>query len=289
MKRLLAFAFAFFAFFAVEAAAARISPALWRLSSPNATVVMMGSVHVLPPNTNWQSDNVRRAAQQADVFVFEVPTDDSTGQMVAQTIAARGRLPEGQTLHGMLSPSARLDLDHVLEKLNLPAATLDGVRPWLATLMIDQKLMTDLGQTSPGPDFSLAAEAAHKGKEIRYLETAEQQIALLAPEDPKVELEFFESSLKDFDDPKTEVDRLTNAWKMGDVAAIAALSDAEFAEYPQAKAYFLDDRTKAWADKIAVMAQERKTFFVVVGMAHMVGANGLPALLRAKGFTVDGP
>ena len=40
--------------------------------------------------------------------------------------------------------------------------------------------------------------AQTRGKPIRYLETIDQQIALLAPSDPKVDLEGFEAFLKEF-------------------------------------------------------------------------------------------
>ena len=51
----------------------------------------------------------------------------------------------------------------------------------------------------------------------------------------------------------------------------------------------LDQRNRDWTRQIQAMLGENKTFFVAVGMAHLVGANGVPALLRAQGIKVDGP
>lgn len=276
-------------FLPLAAAPTSVRPALWHIAGDKGRIVLMGSVHVLPPGTQWQTPDVRRAIDAADVFVFEVPTDEATAATIAQAIAQRGRLPQGQTLHGLLSDEGRRSLDAALTRLGWPSASVDTLRPWLATLVIDRALMESLNQTAPGPDFTLADQARRSGKDLRYLETAEAQLAILAPADPKVEIEYFEAGLKEFDGAKEDVDRLTAAWGAGDVATVAALVDKEFGAYPKAKAFFLDDRTKAWAETLAAMLHENKTFFVVVGAAHVVGKTGLPALLRAKGFIVEGP
>jgi uncharacterized protein len=264
-------------------------PTLWRVTGDKGTVVILGSVHVLPADMNWQTPEIRRAIATADVFVFEIPTDDTTQTKLIHLIADRGRLPQGKTLHGLLSTPARIELDRVLAKLNLPAAAIDGCRPWLAALMIDTELMKTMHQTARGPDFQVSDLAKKNAKEVRYLETADQQLSLLAPADPDIELQYFESTLKTYDEAEAEIAQLTKAWVGGEEATITGLIDKEFAAYPQARAFFLDDRNRVWAEKIAAMAKERKNFFIVVGVGHMGGRYGLPALLRAKGLTVEGP
>ncbi len=41
--------------------------------------------------------------------------------------------------------------------------------------------------------------------------------------------------------------------------------------------------------KIEKMLNEKRTFFITVGAAHLVGPNGVPNLLREAGYKVDGP
>ena len=41
--------------------------------------------------------------------------------------------------------------------------------------------------------------------------------------------------------------------------------------------------------KISALLDEPKTYFITVGAGHLAGPRGVPALLRAKGFKVDGP
>jgi hypothetical protein len=51
----------------------------------------------------------------------------------------------------------------------------------------------------------------------------------------------------------------------------------------------LDDRNSAWVPQIEKMVGEKRTFFITVGAAHLVGLMGVPAQLRAAGYRVDGP
>jgi len=59
---------------------------------------------------------------------------------------------------------------------------------------------------------------------------------------------------------------------------------------PETKKRLVDERNQAWVAPIAHMLDsESGTFMVTVGALHMVGPEGVPALLRAKGYKVDGP
>jgi uncharacterized protein YbaP (TraB family) len=46
------------------------------------------------------------------------------------------------------------------------------------------------------------------------------------------------------------------------------------------------DRNRAWLPKIEALFSRPKSAFVVVGAAHLVGSDGLLAMLRARGYTV---
>ena len=49
----------------------------------------------------------------------------------------------------------------------------------------------------------------------------------------------------------------------------------------------LDERNPALAEGIYALHREGRKVLAGVGALHMVGAQGLPALLRARGFTVE--
>ena len=81
---------------------------------------------------------------------------------------------------------------------------------------------------------------------------------------------------------------ITRALAAGDLATSASLVAAGFHNLPDEEQR-LYARNRDWADQIGRMLNEKRTFFVAVGLAHLVGPNGLPALLRAKGIAVEGP
>jgi hypothetical protein len=129
-----------------------------------------------------------------------------------------------------------------------------------------------------------------RGKPVRFFETTEQQMALLASEDTKLELESFEAFLKDFRAQKEELPAMIAAWSAGDVDKLGALGLGHLADHPDAKKALVDDRNRAWIKKIEAMLDgESGTFLITVGALHLTGAVGVPALLRADGYKVERP
>ena len=150
---------------------------------------------------------------------------------------------------------------------------------------------TQMGASpTSGVDFTIIAEAQARGKPIRYLETFEQQMALLAPSDPKLELATFEAFLKDFRGEGEQFPDIVKAWSDGDQERLAKLTTQSMASDPATKKSLVDDRNMAWVAPITRMLDDEEgTFLVTVGALHMLGPTGVPALLRARGYKVDGP
>ena len=48
-------------------------------------------------------------------------------------------------------------------------------------------------------------------------------------------------------------------------------------------------RNRAWAQVLSARLRRAGALVVVAGVGHMVGPDSLPALLRARGFSVEGP
>jgi uncharacterized protein len=263
-------------------------PALWTVHGRHSTVYLLGSIHVLPPHLVWRDQRVEHAIRSADTYVFEVSPD---ADVAKQFIAEKGSLPAGQSLRAMLPPASQADLDADLASVNVPEANLDSRRPWLVELALTTIQITQSGSSpTSGVDMSLLAEVRARGKPARFFETTEQQMALLAAGDSKLELESFEAFLKDFRAQKEELPAMIAAWSAGDIDKLGALGLGHLADHPDAKKALVDDRNRAWVKKIrAMLDTESGTFLITVGALHLTGDVGVPALLRADGYTVDGP
>ena len=265
-------------------------PSLWHVKSAQGEVYLLGAVHVLPSNVHWRTQPIERALSRSDVFVFEVPEDPKSIQELQDLIRAHGFLPPGQNLRDELDPKALPDYDAAVAASGLPAAGVDHERPWLAGIQLMfaqmEKLHYGVGN---GVDSALMEDAARNRREMRYFETIAEQFALLAPDDPKLELQEFESGLKDLRDLAGDVQPMMKAWGEGDQARLDALINGDLDQFPEARKLLLDDRNKRWVPKIEAMLREKHVFFITVGAGHLTGAGGVPSLLRADGYKVDGP
>jgi len=264
-------------------------PALWTVHGPKGTVYLFGSVHLLPPQVDWHTKEVDAAIAKSDTLVFEIALDADAQQRMMAYIAAHGMLPEGEHLRDMISPEARNELDAEIAKLPLSPDDLDRMQPWLATLMLEiTSIAKDNYSPSAGVDQQLQANP--QGKPIIGLETVEQQLALLSSGDPKAQLQSFEAGLKtSTESSNSQIGPLLDAWMHGRVDRIASLTQKDLAKFPEAKKLMFDDRNHAWIGKISEFLDQPKTYFITVGAAHLAGPDGVPALLRARGFKVDGP
>lgn len=276
-------------------AAAWAKPPMWVARGAGATIVLFGSVHVLPRGADWEPDALKQALAEADELWFETSIDDAGLLDVQRDALAKGLLPEGETLSAKLSAKGRARLKREAEALRLPEPQLERLRPWYAEVAIGEAAYAKEGATpDQGVERQLADAAPQAARHA--FETAAQQIDLFAGQSEKVQVASLEDTLRDLEEDPGQSKRLIDAWLKGDIKALEKEGLEELRrDSPQMFDVVLTRRNAAWLSTLsgrlrgpAANGRPAKVV-VVVGVGHLVGRGGIPALLRARGFRVDGP
>jgi uncharacterized protein YbaP (TraB family) len=54
---------------------------MWTVEHEAGRVYLLGSIHLLPPETEWQTAEIKAAIAASSVFVFEAPISDANATM----------------------------------------------------------------------------------------------------------------------------------------------------------------------------------------------------------------
>jgi uncharacterized protein YbaP (TraB family) len=266
-------------------------PALWHVKDADSDITLFGTVHLLPPELKWRTAAIDQAFAGADTVYFETQTDAAAQTEIATLVKALGENRPGVTLNGLLDTADQRDLEAVCVRIKIDCAYLQKARPWLAAVQISVAFVVAQGQAADaGVEHVLEVEAQRAGKTRRYFETSEQQLNFFATLPLDVEKGFLRSTLKEILQNSDDTDAMNKAWARGDTKALEGYIDDMSKEAgPEIYAALIADRNKAWAEEIDTMMKGKGKVFIAVGAAHLLGADGVPALLRAKGYKVEGP
>lgn len=270
------------------------TPALWFVHGPKGNAYLLGSIHVLPKNVNWQTAAIRAGIARADTFVFEVPMDKDSMAAVAASMAHNAVLPFSESLPSYFDAEMRTDYRNVIFLTHADPSAIVYMRPWLAAFVLQGAASGDNSFiAAEGVDNKVYAMALSRGvKNFRALETAAQQFPLFMGDgNMSHEVETLRVALKQIlaaHDPKSAKGLLA-AWSKADVKTLAAYGPDSTDMSPDAKKAMFEHRNRAWVPEIEAMLNERHIYFITVGAGHLVGKIGVPNLLRAAGYVVDGP
>ena len=84
--------------------------------------------------------------------------------------------------------------------------------------------------------------------------------------------------------------RVLEEWLAGDQAALSKDALDPLAKTsPDMYRRLVTDRNRRWAARLSERLQGDGVIVAVVGAGHLIGPGGVPALLRDRGFSVEGP
>jgi uncharacterized protein YbaP (TraB family) len=262
------------------AGAAAAEPPVWVVKDKNSELVLFGSVHILPRGLDWTPPALDLALKAADDIWFELPID-------AESEAATSILA---TKAGVLPPEDSALMSKVAAAYDVSPMLLDRLQPWLAEIALAGGAYRRLGaDAASGVEKTIAAMATPKAKR-RAFETPAEQVALLSSGTPDEQFASLRQTLHEMDEKPDEFQTLVKAWTDGDIQlldheALAPIRDTT----PGLFRRLVTDRNARWTKVLDARLKGRGRTVVVVGIGHLIGPDGVPARLRALGYSVTGP
>ncbi|WP_434387484.1 TraB/GumN family protein [Melittangium boletus] len=264
---------------------------LWEVTrpeTPDRPLYLTGSIHVGKPGQYAFWPSMKAALARSQVMVVELdPARVNAAEMQA-LVTRLGTFtpPDGLSAH--LSAETRALLPPALERLRMSPAVAERMRPWMLTLMLAVTDMTHAGYSDQGGVDPLLLSEARDTHRVVELETAEEQLRMFAGMSDAVQEAQLQEQLAPTRSKEDLIARLFAAWESGDPDTLEALvfekkDDPLYTAYYEALFYA---RNRRMAERIAALAGGSETAFVVVGAGHLVGEQGLLALLSQKGFTL---
>ncbi|MBW2314471.1 MAG: TraB/GumN family protein [Deltaproteobacteria bacterium] len=263
-----------------------LTPLAWEARSPTypGSVYLLGSIHVGSQVPRRLHPEIIDAWARAEELVVEVDLDAAAPQM-AGTWVERALLPAGERLQDVVAPETWGQLSAHLEARNLDPADFQALKPWAALLRLARA------------EFEREGFPAEYGVDRRFLDAAAGSKPIVALESYALQLDLYdgfsfevqELMLRDILQPEDpyQTSVLVDAWARGDEQLFLDILFPEGERWAAYRERFYYQRNEAMARKLGVLARDGKTRFVVVGVGHMVGPRGIPALLAGQGFRIQ--
>ncbi len=257
----------------------------WEVKGAHNSVYLLGSVHLLKSGESTLPPEIMQAYRRSSTLVMELNLNEASVDSLMGSGTETALLPEGETLSRALGPELYASFLVHAQRLGLPAESLERFQPWIAAMALEQMTLVQAGyEANAGVDMQLTQNAAADRKPIVALETMGEQMGFFSHLALDEQRQFLRSTLKDLDTAGSDTAAVVRAWQHGDVRELERLFREETADSPQLMRLLTTDRNRKWLPRILALLNDDHDDMVIVGAMHLIGDDGLVALLKRQGY-----
>ena len=260
---------------------------LWRMSKGGRTSYLYGTIHAARQEWMFPGPTIVEALRASDILALELDVLDPDIQkrLLASIGSRRGdalpaplaqRLDRKKAAECVDAASwSRFSAEFQIASLTMLAARRDGFDPSYAI------------------DLVLAGLARNLDKPVASLETPEAQMQALQMPTRAETLAFVRDSLDELDSGRARplLARMAKIWVDADYAQLSRYETwcrcLRTKSERAAMKRLLDERNPALADAIDKLHAGGQQVFAAIGSLHMTGPQGLPALMKQRGYKVE--
>lgn len=259
-------------------------PALWKISDDDSAIYLFGSVHMFPYQLDWRSDGFNRLLATADHVWFEVVMDVEAYSTITRITMTQGFFRDGRSLRDVLEPADFARLAAAATAVGSDVTVLEGMQPWFAAMTLGDGARL---KATAGVELLVDAEVAPERK--RGLETAAEQMGFLADVPMADQVDALMSAVEGIEaGVSSQLVPMIEAWRRGNTAELGRVIEAQITDRDRAMyKRILTDRNHRWLDQLEALLADNDESLVIVGAAHLVGNDGVQALLRDRGYAVE--
>ncbi len=256
---------------------------LWRINGKNLSrpSYLFGTIHLICAKDFLWTGKMQESFNKSEKVCFEMDLDDAGAMMRA----SMGLMENGgkKLKEYFNDDQYRILEKYVHDSLGMDIGMFEQMKPVALLSMIGTSGVSCENAVSYEDSIMQIAQAGNK--EIWGLEDPKEQLDALAtlPIDTVIK-QIIDAIQNNVSDEK-EFNELISAYKAQDLPALYKLLNNS-KELKDDLAVFLDDRNKKWIPRMTDKMNTNSVFFAV-GAGHLYGPNGVIALLRKDGYTVE--
>lgn len=261
----------------------------WRVETGDGEPVgwLLGSIHVGRSDLYPLPDTVQRAIGATDTLVVEL---DILGASAADAAAATwrlGMLEPGDALRQRLPRPLWEDTRRLAERHGIPAMLLERQRPWFAAMTLTMKRLEAAGWSAAWGIEAQLLQRLRDSHEVIELESVAEQMTVLAGIPESEQIALLEQVVREGDALTDDMAEMVNAWRAGDTERLHRLVQASMADgMPITGRRLIGERNARMSDRLRALFRDGRQHLVVVGSAHLTGADSIIAHLERAGYRI---
>lgn len=279
------FAFAFCCLFIVQVAFAqqpKEKALLWKVTGKGLEKpsYVFGTIHLICEDKYEMSDNVLKAVESTDKIALELDMDDPAMNAKIQQLSLN---PGMKNIQEHI-PAEKIELvdNYLKSKYGQGLAQLGILKPFVLSSMV---LMSNMKCETKQYETEFAKLAAAQEKELIGLETIEYQVSLFDSLSLESQVDALVESIESPEKGNEMMEDLMSAYQEKDLNKLTEIIE-EYEEFEGFNDKFLAQRNKNWIPIMEEMSKKESIFYAV-GAGHLTSEEGVIALLREKGYTVE--
>ena len=196
-------------------------------------------------------------------------------------------MTDGTTLADLMGEELFAEAQEAAAIIDIPLDMLTQSEPWLAAMTVELMMLYRIGfNPMLGVEMTMVNRATADGKPVEGLETVDEQLAFLDGLPLEAQREMLLQTLEESAAIGESVDDMIDAWHRGDTAALEEQLLSSIEAQPELHDALLVSRNQRWTATITEWLDDERDYLVVVGALHLVGDDGVPALLADKGIGI---
>lgn len=260
---------------------------LWRVDGETNVVYLLGSIHLLREQDHPLPTVIDKAYGEADVIVMELDMDDLDPVYTQAAFNQAGVMTDGTTLQDLMGKESFAAASETAAAIDIPLDMLAQSEPWLAAMTVELMMLYRIGfDPMLGVEMTMTQRATSDGKPIEGLETVDEQLSFLDGLPLETQREMLLQALVEGATLSESIDELIDAWHHGDTATLEEALLTSTVGLEELEEVLVNSRNRRWAETISTWLDDEEDYLIVVGALHLVGDQGVPALLAKQGFGI---
>jgi hypothetical protein len=278
-------------------------PGLWKVSSGEHDLWILGEVSPIPRNVKWRSRRFDKLLRNSQELLVDISGYWPASREELYAYRKVEKLPKGTALKDVISPELHARVQSTARIFRV--SDLEELRPFSATNRLVIRAMHTLELKGFSARFAAADMAKRRHIKVTFYS---------APEFPfEKRLEIWQQAsnavclqrvVDALEDGGAGLKRLANAWSVGDIEALRRLvpsfsfsrdglragecAAAMRGGEPELRDYDLE-RKKGWLEEAERALRDNRSTMAVVLMSELFEKEGYLDALRARGYQVVEP